>query len=246
MKQRLLCLATLLILAACSQSEEGKGTESLLTFATPEEAVTALAAAAERHDVPKLQQLFGPGTEDLLSSGDEVADKAAREAFLKRFQARQQLVSGGPDDLVLQVGEDDWPLPIPLVKQDGRWHFDGAAGADELVAMNFEQLTSCMATSSHNKSTLRRVMMDSPPVSTHNDFAATQASRTACSGKLPRGSRRVPQVRFWPMQRQKGMDLARAKARPPAKDSAGRITDIFTGLCIHKAAPRLAGHATTS
>jgi len=135
MKCRLLCLATLVILAACSQSEEGKGTESSLTFATPEEAVTALGAAAERHDVPKLQQLFGPGTEDLLSSGDEVADKAAREAFVKRFQARHQLVSGGPDDLVLQVGEDDWPLPIPLVKQGGRWHFDGAAGADELLRL---------------------------------------------------------------------------------------------------------------
>ena len=135
MKHRLLCVGLSLIIAACSQSQQAPDTESSLTFATPEEAVTALAAAAEKHDVAHLQRLFGPGTEGLLRSGDEVADRSGREAFSKRFQERHQLVSGGPDDLVLQVGEDDWPLPIPLVRKDGRWHFDGAAGADELVRM---------------------------------------------------------------------------------------------------------------
>jgi hypothetical protein len=136
MKYELIRIATILVIAAtvilagCSRSEPD--TESL-TFATPEEAVSALAAAAEKHDVAQLQRLFGPGTEDLLASGDDVADRATREAFLKRFQTRHQLVAGGPDDLVLQVGEDDWPLPIPLVREQGRWYFDGAAGADKIV-----------------------------------------------------------------------------------------------------------------
>jgi hypothetical protein len=57
----------------------------------------------------------------------------AIQAFLARYRVKHQLVTGGPDDLVLQVGEDDWPLPIPLVRHDGRWHFDGAAGVDEVV-----------------------------------------------------------------------------------------------------------------
>src|SRR5262245_27679402 len=123
MKHQLLCVAAaLLVLAACSQ-QQGEGTESSLTFATPEEAVTALAAAAEKHDVAELGRLFGPGTTDLLSSGDEVEDQSAREGFLKRFKEKHALVSGGPNDLMLQVGEDDWPLPIPLVKENGRWHF---------------------------------------------------------------------------------------------------------------------------
>jgi hypothetical protein len=123
-------MAAMLLLGACSpQGQRGEFVE----FATPDEAVTALAAAAAKHDVAELGRLFGPGTEELLTSGDDVADRAAREAFLKRFQSRHQLVSGGPNDLVLQVGEDDWPLPIPLVRENGRWHFDGAAGAETLV-----------------------------------------------------------------------------------------------------------------
>ena len=134
MKHRLLYVAAaLLVLAACSQSQQGQSAESSLTFKTPDEAVDALAAAAEKDDAAELGRLFGPGTADLLSSGDEVGDRAAREGFLKRYKERHQLVSGGPNDLMLQVGEDDWPLPIPLVKENGKWHFDGAAGADKII-----------------------------------------------------------------------------------------------------------------
>src|SRR4026208_2071617 len=111
MKHPLLCLAALPLLSGCPEQQDGQSTASSLTFATPEEAVTALAAAAEKHDVAELGKLFGPGTADLLSSGDEVEDRAAREGFLKRFKERHDLVSGGPNDLMLQVGADDWPLP---------------------------------------------------------------------------------------------------------------------------------------
>lgn len=103
------------------------------SFDTPEAAVEALVTSAEKGDVDELGRVLGAGAEDLLSSGDEVADRAERERFLERYRVRHRLVTGGPDDLVLQVGEDDWPLPIPLVRQDGKWRFDGAAGADELV-----------------------------------------------------------------------------------------------------------------
>jgi Protein of unknown function (DUF2950) len=133
MKHQLLIVTALLILAACSQPQQGQASESSLVFATPDEAVNALAAAAEKHDVAELGKLFGPGTEDLLSSGDEVEDRAAREGFIKRFKEKHELVSGGPNDLMLQVGEDEWPLPIPLVKENGKWHFDGAAGVDKVV-----------------------------------------------------------------------------------------------------------------
>jgi len=133
MKHQLLCVATVLILAGCSEQQQGQSSESSLTFAKPEEAVDALAAAAEKHDVAELGKLFGHGTADLLSSGDEVEDRAAREGFLKRFKEKHDLVSGGPNDLMLQVGADDWPLPIPLVKENGRWHFDGAAGAEKII-----------------------------------------------------------------------------------------------------------------
>ena len=128
-------LASTIVLTALAMSaceKRGPGAEHL-SFDTAEAAVAALVAAAEKHDVDELGRLLGPGTEDLLSSGDEVSDRAEREAFLKRYRARHRLVAGGPDDAVLQVGEDDWPLPIPLVREAGKWRFDGAAVADELV-----------------------------------------------------------------------------------------------------------------
>jgi hypothetical protein len=125
-------VAVSFLLAACGN--QGQGTTSgSLEFSNPDDAVTALAAAAEKDDVAELRRLFGPGTDELLSSGDDVADRSARQGFLTRFKAKHQLVAGGPDDLMLQVGEDDWPMPIPLVKEKGKWHFDGNAGADTLV-----------------------------------------------------------------------------------------------------------------
>jgi hypothetical protein len=116
---------------SCAKREQH--IEQAGSFGTPEEAVAALVKALEQNNVDELEKLLGPGTKGLLSSGDEVADKAARETFLQGYREKHQLVAGGPDDLALQVGADDWPLPIPLVRRGGRWSFDGAAGADEIL-----------------------------------------------------------------------------------------------------------------
>jgi hypothetical protein len=147
MKQRWLISAcwvafAVACLSACSKSGpnpvEQTATESAAggaqtSFATPEEAATALVAALEKNDVRALKELLGPGTESLLSSGDPVEDKNEREAFLARYRVHHELVAGSASELVLLVGEDLWPLPMPIVRRNERWSFDGAAGADELV-----------------------------------------------------------------------------------------------------------------
>ena len=104
------------------------------TFKTREDAAAAFVAALEKRDNAELKRLLGPGTDDLISSGDDVADKAARDTFVARYKEKHEIVSGGPNDAVILVGNDDWPLPIPLRKENGVWRFDGAAGADEIVA----------------------------------------------------------------------------------------------------------------
>lgn len=114
---------------ACSKREPSAAEARY--FSTPEQAVAALITALERNDMARIDGLLG--VQGLLSSGDEVADNAARERFLSRYRERNELVAGGPNDLVLQVGEDPWPMPIPLIRRDGRWSFDGPAGAEELV-----------------------------------------------------------------------------------------------------------------
>jgi hypothetical protein len=134
---------TVLALSSCAKPEQSATTQAAVapatqsstqvSFATPEEAVAALIAAGEKDDTQALQNLLGPGTEDVLSSGDPVADKKAREAFLRRYHEYNELVEGSPNELVLLSGEDRWPLPIPLVRHGERWSWDGAAGARELV-----------------------------------------------------------------------------------------------------------------
>jgi hypothetical protein len=122
-------LALLVItgLGACAKKAEHA------SFASPEEAVTALIEAARKGDQATVLELFGPGSENIVSSGDAVADKTARENFLAMYDASHALVPEGENKVWLQVGADGWPMPVPIVKRDGRWYLDGAEGADEVV-----------------------------------------------------------------------------------------------------------------
>lgn len=103
------------------------------TFATPDEAVAALIDTMRRGDERALRAIFGPGSEKLIDSGDRIADAHARQKFLAAYDAKHVLAANGPDRLVLTVGLDDWPLPLPLVRTGGQWHFDSRLGAEQLV-----------------------------------------------------------------------------------------------------------------
>ena len=120
------------VLGGCGRGEpESSGQRG---FDTPDAAATTLVAALEHNDTAELARVLGPGTKNLISSGDDVADHNNRAAFIARYRTRHVWVAGGPNDLVLQIGPDAWPMPIPLVREHGRWRFDGAAGASELVS----------------------------------------------------------------------------------------------------------------
>jgi len=103
------------------------------TFESADAAVGALVDAVRTSDQAELTAILGPGAEGVLDSGDAIADSTARAAFLAKYDEKHVLAEGGPDDLVLTVGADDWPFPIPIVRREGKWILDGAAGADEIV-----------------------------------------------------------------------------------------------------------------
>ena len=103
------------------------------SFDTADAAVAALMQALEKNDKATLGTLLGPDSEDIFSSGDEVADANALADFLALYQEGHALVADGNDAVVLQVGNNDWPMPVPIVKRDGKWYLDGAAGVDEIV-----------------------------------------------------------------------------------------------------------------
>lgn len=101
-------------------------------FATPEAAVRAFAAAMESNDENELLSIFGMAGKELISSGDPVRDKQRRETFIADYNRKNKLTQEG-SRMILNVGEKDWPFPIPLVKQGDQWFFDTKAGKEEIL-----------------------------------------------------------------------------------------------------------------
>jgi len=102
-------------------------------FASPEEAVTALVTAAKQGDEKQMLGIFGTAGKPLISSGDPVADHAAFERFVARYEESNHLTHPSEMQAILEVGKEDWPFPIPLVKDKAGWRFDTAAGKEEML-----------------------------------------------------------------------------------------------------------------
>ena len=102
------------------------------TFVSPEEAVKALRAAVEIDDKAALRNIFGPEFHELLT-GDEAQDKANSHQLAKALDEGAKSVFEGDDRVVVEIGRDKWPFPIPLVRADSVWRFDTDAGKEELV-----------------------------------------------------------------------------------------------------------------
>jgi hypothetical protein len=101
-------------------------------FATSEDAVKALVAAMKSNDEKELLSIFGEAVKELISSGDPVSDAHRRQTFLDYYDRKNSMVPEG-NQLVLVVGEKDWPFPIPLVKRGDQWFFDTMAGKEEIL-----------------------------------------------------------------------------------------------------------------
>jgi hypothetical protein len=101
-------------------------------FSTPEEAMQALGTAAKAKDQGALNAIFGPDRAKLLS-GDPVEDARGLGRLATNFEKFAQLEKVDDSKDVLLVGDDHWPLPIPIVQRDGKWHFDTAAGMEEIL-----------------------------------------------------------------------------------------------------------------
>src|SRR5215203_1625726 len=104
-------------------------------FATADEAAEALVAAAEQFDGAALKEILGPDSYDIVNTGEPARDSevAAEFASLARAKKNVALDPRNPRRAVLQVGEDDWPFPVPIVRQGGKWFFDAHAGRQEII-----------------------------------------------------------------------------------------------------------------
>jgi Protein of unknown function (DUF2950) len=104
-----------------------------MNFASPEAAANALVAAARADKTANLEKILGPTGQKLIHSGDRVADKAGREKFVVDYAQKHSIERQSDTKAILIIGTNEWPFPIPLVKQGDAWHFDTKAGADEIL-----------------------------------------------------------------------------------------------------------------
>jgi len=119
------------LLSACSCLAQ-QGSEK--TFATPGAAALALYNSAKSNDNGALHEILGSGTDDIIHTGDEVADKNARTDFIQRYDQMHRVVIEPDQTATLYIGAENWPLPIPIVKNSGgAWYFDSEAGKKEIL-----------------------------------------------------------------------------------------------------------------
>jgi hypothetical protein len=115
-----------------SASAPGSGQKQ---FDTPKQAADALVQVASNFDVAAAKEILGPDSEDIVASEDPVQDKNRAEAFAAKAKEKMSIQTDkkNPNQAVVLVGNDDFPLPIPLVKQKGKWFFDTKTGREEIL-----------------------------------------------------------------------------------------------------------------
>jgi hypothetical protein len=101
------------------------------TFSTPDDAVVALVDAVKANDTAKVDAILGPEARSAVASGDDVADSEGRGLFVAAY-FQQASLSDDDTTKTLYIGSEEWPFPIPVVKEASGWRFDTAAGIDEL------------------------------------------------------------------------------------------------------------------
>src|SRR5436190_13137386 len=104
-------------------------------FDTPKQAADALVQVAANFDVAAAKEILGPDSEDIVASADPVQDKNRAAEFEARAKKKMsiQTEKKNPNQAIVLVGNDDFPLPIPLVKQKGKWFFDTKVGREEIL-----------------------------------------------------------------------------------------------------------------
>lgn len=132
--QRMTLMAAFLgmIVVAFAWSIPAFGAPQQMLFSSPEDAVNSLIKAIQAKDKETLNLIFGPSGKE-LRSGDEVQDDSEFNELSRHLSEKTSLVKESDRKLILHVGKEDWPFPIPIVKDNDQWLFDTEAGKEEIL-----------------------------------------------------------------------------------------------------------------
>jgi hypothetical protein len=117
--------------SGCGWISRGSGQQ---TYATPEDAASALIETARKGTTDDLLKIFGPEAQPLVDASDPKAQRLRRQVFVVAARESWRLVEDGTDRRTLEIGHEGWPFPVPIVKDGSRWKFDTSTGVEEVVA----------------------------------------------------------------------------------------------------------------
>jgi len=122
--------AALTVSAGARSMAQQKGQR---TFSSPEEAARALATAAGNNDEKAMLEILGTDGREIVSSGDATEDAEHRANFAKKYDQMHRLVKEPDGTVIIYVGAENWPAPIPIVNKGDVWYFDTDAAKQEIL-----------------------------------------------------------------------------------------------------------------
>ena len=121
------------VCSVCFASSEPPAFASQQVFPSTAAAAKALIEAAQKDDINALESILGSDAKEVISSGDPVADNNARDTLVAKYNQMHRVAYDDHGRVILYIGADNWPFPIPMVKEDDRWAFDTESGKKELL-----------------------------------------------------------------------------------------------------------------
>ncbi len=224
------------------------------TFPTPDAAMQALGNAAQAKDQAALAAIFGPDREKLLS-GDPVEDARGLEHFAANFAKFARLEKVDDSKRALLVGDDHWPLPIPIVQRDGKWQFDTRAGMEEILNRKIgeNELSAIMTCRAY---VLAQWEYFTEALGTSHDglavyaqkFVSTPGKRDGLYWDVAPGAKPKPSPlgTLVAAARAEGYSAGQPSSPPMRRNTRPSLTDIISRSSRARARMRRAGDSATS
>ena len=151
-------------------------------FPSSEEAVRALMEASKGKDTKAILEILGPEAKAFLETGDPISDRESRERFVKFYEESNALVKSGETKMILEIGKDKWPFPIPIVKESSGWRFDTKEGREEIINRRvghneLDVIQVCLAFVDAQLEYYRRNPLQEPLLQYAQKFLSTKGKR---------------------------------------------------------------------
>jgi Protein of unknown function (DUF2950) len=133
-------LLTFVLIVVFRAGAQATPTATAKTFATPQDAANSLIDAAEKYDEAALTEVLGPGSYDIIHTGEPARDSEKCKEFAAHARAKMSVeVDKTKTRATMVVGDEDWPFPVPIVKAGNSWFFDTKSGRREIMLRRIGQ-----------------------------------------------------------------------------------------------------------